>query len=96
MAPQSKPFGIKPEINENGSRTEGTWLSILLGYWILERLRLNIHAEMINAFNHTNWGVPGPHGNSPADFMNIAGAPYLGASEVGGPRNIQFRTELTF
>ncbi len=63
---------------------------------IYERLSMKIDAEFINAFNHPNWGVPGVHGNSPADYMNITGYQFTGATEVSSPRSVQFRLELDF
>jgi len=65
---------------------------------------LNIQAEMLNIFNHPNFAIQTSAGtNSPAETANITSAPAtpgaistLGAAQPnGGPRVIQFRTNIS-
>jgi hypothetical protein len=72
---------------------------------LIEGIKLNIQAEMLNIFNHPNFAIQTTAGtNSPAATANISTAPTtqgaistVGAAQPnGGPRTIQFRTNISF
>jgi len=65
---------------------------------IYEKLRLDIRAEFVNAFNHPDWAIPGVTGGpgQPADFANVSASNYDALGLVSTPRTIEFRMQLTF
>jgi hypothetical protein len=82
-----------------------TDISILKSIPIFEKLRLNIYAEMINAFNHPNWNITDNFSgstNNPAQYVNVQSSTFSAASianpnnGAGGARSIQFRVQLAF
>jgi hypothetical protein len=82
-----------------------TDISIIKAIPIHEQIRFNIYAEMINAFNHTNWNVTDNFSgstNNPAQYVNVTSSTYTAASianpgnGAGGARSIQFRLQLMF
>jgi hypothetical protein len=82
-----------------------TDLAVTKYFPIWEKVRMNIQVEMLNVFNHPNFAVEASAGtNSPAATTNISTAPTsrtgistVGAAQPnGGPRIIQFRTNLSF
>lgn len=97
VAPESTPGQLGSFIFLHGPSFRDVDFSLTKTVPIRERLNFKLRAEFINAFNHPNWGVPGVHGTSPADYMNISAFQFNAASEVGsGPRQIQWRAELDF
>ena len=82
-----------------------TDISLLKTIPIRERLRFNIFAVFVNAFNHPNWGVTDNFSfstNNPAQYANVQSATYTAGSianpgnGAGGARSIQFRLQLAF
>ncbi len=96
ITPETTPGQLGNLIYLHGPGSWDVDFSLLKSIPIRERMSLDIRAEFINAFNHPNWAVPGVHGNSPADYMNVSAYQFTNATEVGGPRQIQFRMELNF
>jgi hypothetical protein len=76
-----------------------TDISLLKVIPIRERLRFNIYAEFLNAFNHPNWNITDNFSggtNNPAQYVNIQNSTFTAASPANGPRSIQFRLQLAF
>ncbi len=76
-----------------------TDISIVKSIPITERVKFNIYAEFLNAFNHTNWNVIDPYtpgSNNPAQYANINSSTFPALSDPYIPRNIQFRLQVAF
>jgi hypothetical protein len=76
-----------------------TDMSLVKTIPIKERVRLNIYAEFLNAFNHTNWNVIDGYAggtNNPAEYANINSSTFPELSDPYIPRNIQFRLQIAF
>jgi hypothetical protein len=66
---------------------------------ITERVKFNIFAEFLNAFNHQNWTVIDSFSggvNNPGQYANISTTTFPALSPANGPRDIEFRMQLTF
>ncbi len=96
IAPETTPGQLGDMIYLHAPGNWDVDFSVLKAIPIREQVSLDLRAEFINAFNHPNWGVPGPHGISPADYMNISAFQFTGAQELSTPRQVQFRLELNF
>jgi hypothetical protein len=75
-----------------------TDFAVTKNFPIWERVSVKIQAEMLNIFNHPNFAVESSGSNSPAQTATITASPTtLGTAFAnGGPRLIQFRTNVTF
>lgn len=76
-----------------------TDISLLKSIPIHERMRMNIYAEFLNAFNHANWNITDNFSggtNNPAQYVNIQSSTFTAASPANLPRSIQFRLQLAF
>jgi hypothetical protein len=74
-------------------------LSLFKQIPISESVRLQFRAEFFNAFNHPNFGSPGPSlGNSGTFQLHNTLSPILGTGSggPGDPREIQFALKLFF
>jgi hypothetical protein len=105
ITPVTTPGQLGSFIFLRGPMFVNTDISIIKSIPIWERVRLNIYAEMINAFNHPNWTVTdnfSANSNNPAQFVNIQSTTFAGASianpnnGAAGARSIQFRIQLAF
>jgi hypothetical protein len=87
-----------------GPKFFNTDISIVKSIPITERVKFNIYAEFLNAFNHPNWTVIDsytPGSNNPAQYANINSSTFSALSnpDTGppwSPRNIQFRLQVAF
>ena len=105
ILPVTTPGQLGQFIFLSGPMFVNTDISLLKSIPIYEKVRLDIRAEMVNAFNHPNWNVTDNSSfstNNPAQFVNILGTTSTGASianpgnGAGGARSIQFRLQLAF
>jgi hypothetical protein len=105
ILPETTPGQLGSFIFLTGPMFVNTDISIIKAIPIYERLKLNIFAEMINAFNHPNWNVTDNFSgstNNPAQYVNVTSSTYTAASianpnnGAGGARSVQFRLQLTF
>jgi hypothetical protein len=105
ILPVTTPGQLGRFIFLTGPMFVNTDISILKSIPIFEKVRLNIYAEMINAFNHPNWNITDNFSgstNNPAQFVNVQSTTYSAASianptnGAGGARSIQFRVQLAF
>jgi Carboxypeptidase regulatory-like domain len=105
ILPVTTPGQLGRFIFLTGPMFVNTDISILKSIPIFEKLRLNIYAEMINAFNHPNWNITDNFSgstNNPAQYVNVQSSTYSAASianpnnGAGGARSIQFRVQLAF
>jgi hypothetical protein len=98
IQPESTPGQLGQIIYMSGPKFFNTDFSVKKEIPIYERLHLDIRAEILNAFNHPNWAVPGVTGGpgQPADFANISASNYSALGLVNTPRTIEFRAQLVF
>ena len=99
IAPPTTPGQLGQFVYLVGPKYFNTDISIVKSIPIKERVKFNIYAEFLNAFNHTNWNViDGFAGgtNNPAEYANISSSTFPALSAPYGPRNIQFRLQLAF
>ena len=96
IAPETTPGQLGQMIYLHAPSAWDVDLSLLKAIPFRGNMSLDVRAEFINAFNHPNWGVPGPDGISPADYMNVSGFAFTQADELSSPRQIQFRVNLNF
>lgn len=99
IAPTTTPGQLGQFVFLTGPMFFNTDISLVKSIPIKERVRFNIYAEFLNAFNHTNWNViDGFAGgtNNPAEYANINSSTFPALSDPYTPRNIQFRLQVTF
>jgi len=99
ILPVTTPGQLGQFIFLTGPMYVNTDISLLKSIPIHERLRLNIYAEMLNAFNHPNWNITDNFSfstNNPAQYVNVQSPTYTAASPANGSRSIQFRLQLAF
>lgn len=105
VLPVTAPGQLGQFIFLRGPMFVNTDISLLKTIPIHEKVRLNIFAVFVNAFNHANWNVTDNFSfstNNPAQFVNVQSATYTAASianpgnGAGGARSIQFRLQLAF
>jgi hypothetical protein len=85
------PFGNVGRNTFRGDRNENVDLSVFKDFRITERFQLRYRLQMINAFNHPNFGIP----NSIA--LNNAGSLFHNFQEnSGGRRTISMGLRLSF
>ena len=99
ILPETTPGQLGQFIYLTGPMFMNTDISLLKVIPIRERLRFNIYAEFLNAFNHANWNITDNFSggtNNPAQYVNIQNSTFTAASPANGPRSIQFRLQLAF
>jgi len=99
ISPPTTPGQLGQFVYLVGPKYFNTDISIVKSIPIKERVKFNIYAEFLNAFNHTNWNViDGFAGgsNNPAEYANILSSTFPALSAPYAPRNIQFRLQLVF
>jgi len=100
IQPSSTPGQLGSMVFLKGPRLFNTDISIIKAIPITERVRLNIYAEMLNAFNHPNFNFTDGYSfgtNNPAQYLLVNSAPYApGTVGQNGNRQIQFRMQLAF
>lgn len=100
IAPPTTPGVLGQMVYLTGPMFFNTDMSIVKSIPIKERVKFNIYAEFLNAFNHVDWNVLDNYSykyvNSPAEYANITSSTFPALSLANGPRNIQFRLQLTF
>ncbi|MFZ0862200.1 MAG: hypothetical protein WAN18_16050, partial [Candidatus Sulfotelmatobacter sp.] len=81
-------------------RLFNTDISLIKAIPITEHVRMNIYAEMLNAFNHPNFNFTDSYSggtNNPAQYLLVNSAPYApGTVGQNGNRQIQFRMQVAF
>lgn len=100
LAPPTTPGQLGQFITLTGPLLFNTDISIVKSIPITERIKFNIWAEFLNAFNHTDWNVLDNFSyksvNNPADYANITSSTFPALTEANTPRNIEFRLQLAF
>lgn len=98
VAPESTPGQLGQAVFLHGPMFINTDISITRRIPIYEHVNLNIHGELLNAFNHVNWSfndrISGGT-NNPAQYLLIDQSP-VGVAQQYANRVIQFRMELGF
>jgi len=99
LGPPTTPGQLGQFVYLTGPKFFNTDLSIVKSIPIKERVKFNIYAEFLNAFNHTNWNVIDSFAagtNNPAEYANITSTTFPALSDPYAPRNIQFRLQVAF
>ena len=101
IQPSSTPGQLGSVIFLKGPRLFNTDISIIKHIQITERVKMNIYAEMLNAFNHPNFNFTDGYSggtNNPAQYLQVNGTPPYAPGTVGqnGNRQIQFRMQVAF
>jgi hypothetical protein len=100
IQPSSTPGQLGSIIFLKGPRLFNTDISIIKNIPITEHLKMNIYAEMLNAFNHPNFNFTDSYSggtNNPAQYLLVNSSPYApGTVGQNGNRQIQFRVQLAF
>ena len=87
-------FGSAAQGSVTGPHTSAVGLSLLKSVTLVESARLQIGAQVSNAFNHPNYAPPGNLNSSvPEGFGQITS---LQTAEGAGPRAIQLTARITF
>jgi hypothetical protein len=86
-------FGDASAGNVVGPGTEAVSLSLIKSVSITERLKMRLGAQVGNAFNHPNFGVPNSLTVGVAGFGQITS---LQTAEGAGPRDIQLTARINF
>ncbi len=87
-------FGSAAQGSVSGPHTSAVGLSLLKSVALVESARLQIGAQVSNAFNHPNYAPPGNLNSSvPEGFGQITS---LQTAEGAGPRAIQLTARITF
>lgn len=99
VTPEETPGQLGQFIFLHGPQYVDTDFAVSKLFPIVEKIQLNIQAEMLNLFNHPNWNIiDGYSGNTnnPAQYVTVTNSPAAPGSEIGNPRQIQFRVQLQF
>jgi hypothetical protein len=99
ISPVTTPGELGRFVYLKGPRFVNTDISIVKSIPIKERVKFNIYAEFLNAFNHPNWAVIDSFSggvNNPAQYANVTSTTFPRLSLANDPRNIQFRMQLVF
>ncbi len=104
LAPPTTPGQLGQMVYLMGPKLFNTDISIVKSIPLTERVKFNIYAEFLNAFNHTNWVVIDGFSagtNNPAEYANISSSTFAALSYPStappyAPREIQFRLQLAF
>src|SRR5262245_56052271 len=87
-------------LGRNALRGPGLWnidLALAKTLAFTERVHLQIRADMINAFNHTNFGpTPGAGNTAYGIETNINSSNFGAFTSTRGARFVQFNARLTF
>lgn len=87
-------FGDETSGSIVGPGTQAVSLSLIKGFVIKERLRMEIGMQVANAFNHPNYAPPSNLTvNTPAGFGQLTS---MQVAEGAGPRQLQLTGRLTF
>lgn len=97
---ESTPGVLGQNVFLKGPRTVDVDLSVIKTIGIWERLRFNIYAEFLNAFNHPSFNFIDGYSfgtNNPAQYLLVNQQPYApGSVGQNGNRQIQFRLQMQF
>jgi len=99
LGPETTPGQLGQFVYLVGPKFVNTDISLVKSIPIKERVRFNIYAEFLNAFNHANWTVIDSFSggtNNPAEYANVSSSTFPRLSLANGPRNIQFRLQVEF
>lgn len=100
IQPSSTPGQLGSIVFLKGPRLFNTDISIIKAIPIKEHLKMNLYAEMLNAFNHPNFNFTDSYSggtNNPAQYLLVNSAPYApGTVGQNGNRQIQFRIQVAF
>jgi len=99
ISPEQTPGQLGQFVYLRGPMFFDADFSIVKSIPITERVKFNIFAEFLNAFNHQNWTVIDSFSggvNNPGQYANISGTTFSALSPANGPRDIEFRMQLTF
>jgi hypothetical protein len=95
MAPVTTPGVMGQFIDLTGPRFFLPDLALLKEIPVTERVHMNLWVQFVNAFNHPNFLIGG--GDAPGSNQSITSATFGQTSNTsGGPRNIQFRLNISF
>jgi hypothetical protein len=86
-------FGDASSGDVVGPGTEAVSLSLIKSIHFTERMKMQIGAQVGNAFNHPNFAVPGNLSVGVAGFGAITA---LQSAEGAGPRDIQLTGRINF
>jgi hypothetical protein len=103
---EATPGQLGQFIYLTGPQLINTDFAVTKEFPILEHLKLNMQAEMLNLFNHPLWAVVDSYSgstNNPAQYVNLQNYPVVPGTQTdpeglgsGGPRDLQFRVQLVF
>jgi hypothetical protein len=100
IQPESTPGVLGSSVFLKGPKLVDADISVIKSFPIWERVRFNIYAEFLNAFNHPNFNFIDSYSfgtNNPAQYLLVNSAPYApGTVGQNGNRQIQFRLQLAF
>lgn len=100
VSPATNPGQLGQFVFLTGPRFFNTDISIVKSILVTEHVKVNIYAEFLNAFNHTNWNVLDNFSfkfqNNPAEYANVTSSTFPALSLANNPRNIQFRLQVAF
>ena len=107
IQPESTPGVLGQSVFLEGPKLVNADISIIKSIGIWERVKFNIYAELLNAFNHPNFNYTDSYSggtNNPAQYLYVNVAPYAPGTTTGiplpsgqeGSREIQFRLQLAF
>ena len=100
VAPESTPGQLGDFIFLHGPKFVDTDISVIKNIPIWERVKFNIYAEFLNAFNHPNWNLTDGYSggtNNPGQYLFVNQTPFAyGTLAQSGNRQIQFRLQLQF
>jgi hypothetical protein len=95
LAPVTTPGVMGQFIDLTGPRFFLPDLALLKEIPVTERVHMNLWVQFVNAFNHPNFLIGG--GDAPGSNQSITSATFGQTSNTsGGPRNIQFRLNISF
>jgi hypothetical protein len=106
VEPETTPGELGQFVFLHGPQIVSTDFAVTKVFPIFEQLKMNIQAEMLNLFNHPEWGVVDGYSagtNNPAQYVGVQNNPAVPGTQTnpeglgsGGSRDIQFRVQLQF
>jgi len=108
VSPEETPGQLGQFVYLTGPQFINTDFAVTKAFAIVENLHLDIQAEMLNLFNHSNWDIEDGYSlsegaNNPAQYVTVTNAPTAPGTTTnaeglgsGGSRDIQFRVQLVF
>ena len=100
VQPASTPGVLGNSIFLRGPKLFDVDLSVIKSIGIWERVKFNIYAEFLNAFNHPNFNFIDGYSfgtNNPAQYLPVNAGPFAnGTVGQNGNRQIQFRLQMMF